>query len=105
MKYFLVKENGNYADEFDLEAMQLFEAETKEEIADSLLSDHMECDEDEEDCEEEWPKEFYFGTNEAATFEDKEDFLSSLDIKEISKEEYKTLERLLGTSFGVGAIL
>lgn len=97
MRYWLVTENGNYADEFDLEAMKLVQAESKEDALEEVFEDHLEDDE--------WPKELYFGTNEAMEYENKEDLYDSVEIQEITYSEYSTIKRLLGTSFGTGAIL
>ena len=100
MKYWLVTESGNYADEFNLEAMQIFEGETEAEVLDSVFEDRLSDEEDDE-----WPKEFYFGTNECIEYDSKEELYDSVSITEITKEEYDTINKLLGTSFGTGAIL
>jgi hypothetical protein len=111
MKYYLVTESGNYADEFNLEAMRLFEAESEKDLQNKILenlSDQIEDSEgeySEEDKHLAWPMEFYFGTNEAITYNSKEAILEDLTITEVSLEDYKVIEKLLGTSFGTGAIL
>lgn len=40
--------------------------------------------------------ERYFGTNEALQWESVQDYLSSLEITEISQEEYNTIDKLFG---------
>ena len=100
MKYFIATESGNYADEFDLEKMQLVKAKSREEALERVFADALADDE-----EEEWPKEFYFGTNEAVEYDSKEELFEAISLQELTKQEYDTIEKYLGTSFGTGGIL
>ena len=92
-KHFLVIENSNYADEFDLQGYRLFKANSEEELKELLLEDR------------DFPEEFYFGTNECIEIDSEEEFFDCLDIQEISKEQYKVLEKLLGDSFGITSLI
>jgi len=106
MKYYLVTEDGNWADEFDLEAYALYEAESEQALKDKLwkyISDKSDLDEEEED--DGWPKEYYFGTNEAVEYNSKEEVFADLGISELTKLQYDVIKEVLGTSFGTGAIL
>lgn len=94
MKYFLVKFNDNYADEFDLEGFWLEKAESKEEVI-ILISNGFESERGNK-----YPVECYFGTNEYLQYNNIEDYLSVLNISEITKEEYDVLQKLFGGSFG-----
>jgi hypothetical protein len=93
MKKFLVKEDSCWADEFDLEGFKIIEAETKELVEEILLKGR------------EFPCEIYFGSNECQEYESKEEFLNDISISEISDNDAEVLLRLLGTHFGVTAIL
>lgn len=89
MKYFIVKQNCDYADEFDVNGFALFEAESREALLAQLIPEGVE-----------FPAEQYFGTNEAITFDDKNDYIRSLKIQEITNEEYKIVTKVVGSSYG-----
>jgi hypothetical protein len=98
MKYYLVIESNDYADEFDIEGFKVFKSENEESLEIQLIDD------------QEFPCEKYFGTNEAIEFETKEDFLESLSIVEITEEELKVLKKLFGKditkyAFGTTSII
>ncbi len=113
MKYYLVTESGNYADEFDIEGFALFKAESEQALKDNLwksISSNHEVEERENDYEEDdkhlaWPMEFYFGTNEAITYNSKEEIFQELVISEITKSQYNIIKDLLGTRFSTSALL
>lgn len=90
MKYFIVKQSGNYADEFDTEGFFLAEGKNLKEVRKSL--------EPSEDTV--FPAEVYFGTNEAIEFEDLEEYLDSFEITEITKQQYDAIGDVIGDSFG-----
>ena len=113
MKYYLVTESGNYADEFDIEGFALFKAESEDELKSSLwksISENHEVEDRENEYEEgdkhlAGPMEFYFGTNEAVTYNSKEEIFEELGVSEITEAEYNTIKCLLGTRFGTSALL
>lgn len=87
MKYYLVKFYDDWADEFDVEGfMCLTESEYQTMIEDarSVL----------------YPRTKYFGTNEFFEYCSFEDWVDHLEIKEISKEQYDTLDHVGLSSFG-----
>ena len=84
MKYFIVFFSADYADEFDIQGFRVEKAESKKSILDSLVHPKTK-----------FPYERYFGTNEAIEYNDKKDFLSNFDIKEIKEEEYKVISKVI----------
>lgn len=103
MKYFLITESHNYADEFDFEAFMTAEAKSLEDLNTKI----KRC------LDEEFAGrrpsrrgiEIYFGTNEYITFESVDEMVSSLQIQEITQEEYGVLNTVLGGSFGMSVLL
>jgi len=107
MKYFLVKENSNWADEFDLEGFKVFKSKSLDSLKSTLLSQFVaERGKTEEDP---FPTECSFGTNEYIEIESEEEFFESLTIIEINEDEYKCLKKLFphcnDWAFGTTAIL
>lgn len=99
MKYFIVIEDGSWADEFDLSGYQLVQAET-EDAALQVCADGYDIDDPDE-----YPIELYFGTNESQTYSNKNELMQDIEIKEITEQEYNVISKVLGDSFGVTAIL
>lgn len=101
MKYYLVKEKANWADEFDIQGFKLFKSESiinlENQIIDSVTVDEI------------FPTELYFGTNEWQEYESREDLLRDLEIIEISETQYMGILYLFPyceqTAFGTTAIL
>ena len=89
MKYFIVKQQCDYADEFYTNGLQLFEAESRQKLIKDLVPEDIK-----------FPTEKWFGTNEAIEFYTKEDYLNSLKITEITEEEYKITQKVVGIIFG-----
>lgn len=92
MKYYLVRYNGNWADEFDVYFHQVMSEDELKEAEDTITAT-------------DWDREeFYFGTNEAIDFSTYEliNFLNRAE--EITEEQFKVLEELdlLSVSFGDG---
>ena len=92
MKYYLVRYNGNWADEFDVYFHQVMSEDELKEAEDTIAAT-------------DWDREeFYFGTNEAIDFSTYEliNFLNRAE--EITEEQFKVLEELdlLSVSFGDG---
>ena len=46
-------------------------------------------------------QEFYFGTNEAVMYECFEDFKNCFEVKKITNEEYETIKKIVGETYGV----
>lgn len=92
MKYYLVRYNGNWVDEFDVYFHQVMSEDELKEAEDTITAT-------------DWDREeFYFGTNEAIDFSTYEliNFLNRAE--EITEEQFKVLEELdlLSVSFGDG---
>jgi len=92
-KYYLVEQETNYADEFDLEGFWIQEAESEEKLKKELVQNLIGERGD-------FPMEIYFGSNEAVEFENENDYISTLKISEITKEEYDVVVKLFGGAFG-----
>lgn len=92
MKYYLVKYNGNYADEFDVYFHQVVSEGELKELKESIGNTNWGYE------------EFYFGTNEWLEV-NTIDLLEQLNnVIPISDEEYEVLEKLglLKVSLGDG---
>ena len=77
----LIKQSGNYADEFDLEGFMVIPEKTWEEIKEGWK-------------EFEYPHNSYFGSNEFITFESPEDILDSFEVIELTTLEEAVLVKL-----------
>ncbi len=86
--YLLVKFDGNYADEFDMEGFTVF----------SLSEWYWHCWKILGDAT--FPQECYFGTNEFFEFESAEDYLRNFSLKLITKAEAETLYKLFNGHYG-----
>ena len=99
-KYFLVKESGCWADEFNLEGFKVVEAENSEAAIDKVIKQRTD---------QSYPIELYFGTNESQTYESREELVNDLGVQEITEEEFKVLNKLFPdcktSAFGTTAIL
>jgi hypothetical protein len=88
--YILIKFNCDYADEFDVYGFEISTRKKHNEYVDKLAG---------------YPKminaELYFGTNEVLEFDTVSDYMHCIDIKDITKEEYDSIERLFGRYFGI----
>ena len=91
MKYFLITQDGNYADEFDVSGFRLVKFKSEKDLLDSLKPT--------EDIDK-WPKELYFGSNASIEYNDLEEYLGSFGISELKESEYKIIEKFLGTEYG-----
>ncbi|QPB12213.1 hypothetical protein [Providencia phage PSTCR5] len=85
MKYALITVENNYADEFDVEGFGLFKGEELEQALKLLNS-----------LEEVENQEIYFGTNEQIFLHD-----TTFCVKELTEEEYRTIQSVLGDSYGI----
>ena len=98
MKHYLIIENSNYADEFDLQGFVIKDAESEEALKKQILEGVLEDEGD-------FPIEKYFGTNEYTEISDENELWSMLSIYEINEKEYKILLKLLGPHFGITSLL
>lgn len=89
MKYFLLQQDDNYADEFDISGFILKQGKSKKEVLESLVSEEVE-----------FPCERYFGTNESVEYNSKVDYFDTITVTELTKSEYKLIEKLFGCSYG-----
>lgn len=86
-KYYIVIYRDNWADEFDIEAFQLF---TEKEWLDA--TDSIDRSNDEQ-------REIYFGTNEFIEISPKEFFRNAI-ITELSLSRYNLIKNIIGETFG-----
>jgi hypothetical protein len=83
MKYYLVKYEDNYADEFDIQGFRIF-TEVELKAFKTLVKTAK------------YPQEVYFGTNESISYDSFTDYMSRLDIEEVTEEEASLLTKLFG---------
>lgn len=91
-KLYLVKYNGNYADEFDVYFHLVMSEKELEEAKGLIQKLNWEYE------------EFYFGTNEAVDLNSKDLLYYLNEALEITQEQFKVLQDLdiTGVSFGDG---
>jgi hypothetical protein len=92
MSFVFVEMSHDYADEFDVKgafviSKELFE-ESMEKIRAAFAAGKYEN------------REFYFGTNEALTFDDLYSFESGVSVKECTEQFYDEFKQLTGGSIG-----
>lgn len=93
MKYYFCNFYSNCGDEFDVTGFRLFtedEYNEYKEIINKLIN--LSEYENEITCA--------FGTNEYLYFDSWEDYNSSFRFKEITEEEYKSIENVIGKHHG-----
>lgn len=105
-RYYIVKESGNWADEFDIEGFTLEASHETPAAFKKRLVDDFEAERgiDGTPGAEEYPVECYFGTNEAIEFNDRAEVEAALDIKELTKAEYDAIKKHVGESFGMTVV-
>ena len=81
MKYYLLKYDDNYADEFDISGFRVYDEPGYDSFKERVKS-------------AKYPQERYFGTNEFVEFDSAKDYLKRIDISEISEIEAKVLMKL-----------
>lgn len=89
-KYLLIKYNGDWADEFDVDLLWVTTEEEFEQWKNELST---------KDIDE--SVEIYFGTNEFISFSSYEEIIENIEVSEISKDFYNTFIKLIGNSFGL----
>lgn len=92
MKYYLVKYNGNYADEFDVYFHQVMSEKELAKVKRVIADANWEYE------------EFYFGTNESIDVNSYELIKELNNAIEITQEQFKVLQdlNLTRVSFGDG---
>ena len=99
MKYYIVKIDVDYADEFDVQGFELIKSELDQKSFKKQYYDDIEMFADGED-EDIYPIEGFFGTNENIRFENRKELEEGITIKEITEEEYKVIKKVLGNNYG-----
>lgn len=95
LKYYLIKERNNWADEIDIEGFVVIETKNIEEWKEDLISDTLL-----ERGKEDFPIAIYIGTNEAIDFKSKQEVFDTLEITEISMVQYQLFKKHFRESFG-----
>lgn len=89
-KYLLIKYNGDWADEFDVDLLWVTTEEEfeqwKKELSTKDIDEYVEI---------------YFGTNEFISFSSYEEIIENIEVSEISEDFYNTFIKLIGNSFGL----
>lgn len=89
MSKILVKFNDNYADEFDVDGFMVIsknQFDKDVELVKKWFADYGDA-------------EFYFGTNEALSYDDFDDWFNSFSVTEITDDEAQVLTKLFGNSW------
>lgn len=81
--------DGNYADEFDVDGFMVIADEAWKRYVDSLTDEDFGNRND-----------FYFGSNESLSFEDKANYLSCFETKEVSDDELVVIKKFFGLKSG-----
>lgn len=88
----VIKFNGNWADEIDIQSYSLMSDKKAHLVHDILHHPDFTID---SDCE------YYFGTNEWVTIESKEEFLKGLSFKLVPEAVGKWMIMQIGSEFGL----
>ena len=100
MAYFLVKEDQDYSDEFNLQGFIVMASENTDTLKGDLLSNA--------DIEG-FPATKYFGTNEEIEVKSEAAFFKALKIRKITEEEFNVLVKLFpkcdSYAFGLTALI
>jgi hypothetical protein len=83
----LLKYEDDYADEFDVYGFMLMTDEEWNKFEKVI------------DCMEDFPQEFYFGTNEQIIYENKENVKRAFKPIRISLEDAKVIKKLFGNQY------
>lgn len=81
-EYHVVRFNSNYADEFDVEGIRIFD--DWKEYQETMKKDVS------------YPHEFYFGTNEQLEFESYEDLMQSMQATRITQDQALVIANFVG---------
>jgi hypothetical protein len=85
--YVLLDFSADYADEFDVEGFSIM-TDAEWNIFQKKFQQHQ------------GQYSFGFGSNEDIEFENGQEVLDSIGVKNITKEEYDTINKFFGTSYG-----
>lgn len=88
----VIKFNGNWADEIDIQSYSLMSDKKAHLVHDILNHPDFTIDSD---------REYYFGTNEWVTIESKEEFLKGLSFKLVPEAVGKWIIMQIGSEFGL----
>ena len=88
MKYYLYEYSANWADEMDVAGFVLLTGLEKDMALASIKKKFRKGG------------TVYIGTNEEIEYSDSDEVMNDVSITEISKQDYDTISRLFGTSFG-----
>lgn len=88
----VIKFNGNWADEIDIQSYSLMSDKKAHLVHDILNHPDFTIDSD---------REYYFGTNEWVTIESKEEFLKGLSFKLVPEAVGKWMIMQIGSEFGL----
>jgi hypothetical protein len=86
MAVYLVIYTDNHGEEFDVNGFKIMtkkEIDNYEDLANSITWEFV-----------------YYANSECLTYSNGEDFLSRIEFKEISKDEFKVIEKVFGGEFG-----
>lgn len=95
MNYYIIKTNANYADEFDIEGFTLKQSEL------DLKDFKNEYYKNIEEGYGKYPIESYFGSNESIEINNRKELEKIVQVKKITEEEYKIINKVLGSYFGM----
>jgi len=87
MKYYLIQYKYDYADEFDVYGFKVVNEKELNDI--NEIIDNIK-----------YPKEFYFGTNEALVFNNPKEAREGMKIIEIIQSEYDVFKKFFRCGFG-----
>ena len=90
---YLVKLDFNWADEFDVKAVQLMTQKEVDEFQTAV------------NCEDIYPFESYYGSNEFVDVEDSSEITRGMTITEISDEEAMVIEKYIGKKYGMTNVI
>ena len=108
-----VKFDDNWADEIDVEGFAIYKTrEEYDEAMEEFLCEELEMEKEElrdylakkdnEDEDEEFDESFsiYVGSNEYIDYYSISEFKNRFYVQEITDDEYKTIDKIIGSSFG-----
>ncbi len=88
MNYFLIKFEGNWADEFDVAGFSVLSEEEWETLQEEIQSIV-------------YPYELGFGFNESLYFEDQEELQKCIIVRKLTNEEAYTIEKYFTNNYGL----
>ena len=86
-KFYLIKYEYNYGDEFDIEGFQILDENEMKDINEGIDKAN-------------YPKEYYFGTNEEIEWKNSKEVRDGITVTELTNTEYHILKNLFNGGFG-----